>query len=779
MTVSTEVSREEYTGNGVTTDFDYRFRVFSADELVVTVADTTENIRTLVLNTDYTVTGAGSRNGGKVKLVSALANNWRISIERELPVTQETDIRNQGNFFPEVHEDAWDKLTMLIQQAIGGLGLALRKPNWLAKYYDAKGNRISNLRDPVNRQDAATKQYVDYSVSNSAGHADDLFKRTIRVTEGYVQPLAPVAVRANMLLGFNDVGAPVPISGQTATADLAIKLASTSGAELIGYQANSSAQYRTVGNRLRDFVSLHDYWLPSDGEDFAPALNRALAASPNVLVPATGRHILKSTVSLPSGANIIGFGKDSCLSSLEAVSANGSEILTVLQSVNQSNIIINGVRIEGGCNANVTTKRNVRGVRFINCSDIRVLDSEVNNTGDWALSFEKCNNISVVNYRHRKSAGTLYGGRDGLHFLDCVDYIVNGADIESGDDMIGCTTETRDQRNGTILNVSGYSMIASGVIFNEEGSTTFSTVNVLVDGVNITFGKTVRNVVRVQSINPETNTTGVIVKNVRGVSYSHGLFISGQKLTKVTFSDIDVSSTGGHGVYINGAQDLRASGRGASQLSNFDGWNITNCKYFHVEPSSLGSAGWGCQVLNCSAFTMNGNIFNCGAGLYPSSSGGNCRVFGCSAYHINGGVYYGNESTSYYGLSVDEVQTGRVSDAVVTGGYIKRTSPRNFNAIQIAQAACSFGQSTSGVINSPLTVGCSLSLVSDGRYKVTFDTPFASTFYKPEVVASRNNAKLEVRTISRDVNSFTFQVEDASGTIQLANFINCEFKRAL
>ena len=124
MTVSTEISREEYTGNGVTTDFDYRFRVFSADELVVSVADTTENISTLVLNTDYTVTGVGSRTGGKVKLVNPLANAWHISIERDLPVTQETDVRNQGNFFPEVHEDAWDKLTMLIQQAFNGLSLA-------------------------------------------------------------------------------------------------------------------------------------------------------------------------------------------------------------------------------------------------------------------------------------------------------------------------------------------------------------------------------------------------------------------------------------------------------------------------------------------------------------------------------------------------------------------------------------------------------------------------------------------------------------------------------
>ena len=173
MTVSTVISREEYTGNGVTTDFDYRFRVFSADGLVVTVVDTTENISTLKLNTDYTVTGAGGRNGGKVKLTKPLALDWRINIERELPVTQETDVRNQGNFFPEVHEDAWDKLTMLIQQALGYFGLALRKPGWLAKYYDARNNRIANLSDAKNPQDAVNLRsmyaYVDKMIAGVVG----------------------------------------------------------------------------------------------------------------------------------------------------------------------------------------------------------------------------------------------------------------------------------------------------------------------------------------------------------------------------------------------------------------------------------------------------------------------------------------------------------------------------------------------------------------------------------------------------------------------------------
>ncbi|MCV5663440.1 hypothetical protein OFN50_30935, partial [Escherichia coli] len=79
--------------------------------------DSDENITELVLDTDYTVTNAGSYNGGNVVLTAPLASGWKISIARELEPTQETDLRNQGKFFPEVHEDAFDKLTMLIQQS--------------------------------------------------------------------------------------------------------------------------------------------------------------------------------------------------------------------------------------------------------------------------------------------------------------------------------------------------------------------------------------------------------------------------------------------------------------------------------------------------------------------------------------------------------------------------------------------------------------------------------------------------------------------------------------
>ncbi|EHK6196117.1 hypothetical protein IPA75_003580 [Escherichia coli] len=222
MAVSTEVDHNDYTGNGVTTSFPYTFRIFHKSDLVVQVVDLSENITELTLDTDYTVTGAGGYTGGNVVLSSPLANGYQISISRELPFTQETDLRNQGKFFAEVHEDAFDKLTMLIQQVRSWLSLALRKPSFVANYYDALGNYIRNIKDPRDPQDAATKNYVD-SVSDSN------FSRTLRTPEVITQ-LPSALTRANKIVGFDASGNPimlVPESGSAA--DVLLLLAGPNG----------------------------------------------------------------------------------------------------------------------------------------------------------------------------------------------------------------------------------------------------------------------------------------------------------------------------------------------------------------------------------------------------------------------------------------------------------------------------------------------------------------------------------------------------------------------
>ena len=256
MTVSTQVSRNEYTGNGATTQYDFTFRILDKSHLLVQTLDTSESIVTLTLGTDYTVTGVNRYNGGKVVLTSALPAGYKISIERSTPVTQESSIRNQGGFFPEIHEDALDKLTMLVQQAYGWWsGLSLRKPSWLANYYDALNNRIRNLRDPSQDQDAVTKSYADGLYDGAISYSDAQFERTLRVPESSVGVIPGVAARKNHILAFNSTGNPITVLPESGSAaDVLIDLGSSE--EGLGDALVMHHDGKTVSEHIDDYLDL-------------------------------------------------------------------------------------------------------------------------------------------------------------------------------------------------------------------------------------------------------------------------------------------------------------------------------------------------------------------------------------------------------------------------------------------------------------------------------------------------------------------------------------------
>lgn len=110
-------NRNDYTGNGAVATYSYTFKIYATTDLLVIKKDTSNVETVLVVATDYTVTGVGVAGGGSITLVAGnLPNNYKLTIRRVRPVTQQTDIRNQGAFYPEIHEDAFDHFVMIDQQ---------------------------------------------------------------------------------------------------------------------------------------------------------------------------------------------------------------------------------------------------------------------------------------------------------------------------------------------------------------------------------------------------------------------------------------------------------------------------------------------------------------------------------------------------------------------------------------------------------------------------------------------------------------------------------------
>jgi len=112
MTVSSQTSRNEFNGNGTTDTFAYTFRILDEDHIAVYVDGAIKTI-----TTHYTVTGVGDSGGGSVVFVTpppvGIAN---VVMVRSVPMTQETDYVENDPFHAKTHEDALDKLTMIVQQ---------------------------------------------------------------------------------------------------------------------------------------------------------------------------------------------------------------------------------------------------------------------------------------------------------------------------------------------------------------------------------------------------------------------------------------------------------------------------------------------------------------------------------------------------------------------------------------------------------------------------------------------------------------------------------------
>jgi hypothetical protein len=127
MTLSTQISKTSYTGNGATTVFPVPFPFMRGDDIKVLLRrDGTET--PLLSGTHFSVTGEGNPSGGSLTLAEPPATGTTLVLYRAPAIVQEVDYVENAAFPAETHEAALDLLTMICQALDEKIGRAVLYP---------------------------------------------------------------------------------------------------------------------------------------------------------------------------------------------------------------------------------------------------------------------------------------------------------------------------------------------------------------------------------------------------------------------------------------------------------------------------------------------------------------------------------------------------------------------------------------------------------------------------------------------------------------------------
>lgn len=128
MTVASNINKTRFLGSNSAGPFLFGFKFFQNEEILVINMDVDGTETALTEGSDYTLSGAGLETGGTINLSEVLPNGEELIVYRVLDILQETSFINQGAFYPNLHEAAFDKLVMMIQQIAEETGRAIKMP---------------------------------------------------------------------------------------------------------------------------------------------------------------------------------------------------------------------------------------------------------------------------------------------------------------------------------------------------------------------------------------------------------------------------------------------------------------------------------------------------------------------------------------------------------------------------------------------------------------------------------------------------------------------------
>ncbi|HAR06635.1 MAG TPA: hypothetical protein DCR72_13850 [Pseudomonas sp.] len=312
MTVQTNTNVANFLGNGAAT-YPIGFKFNSAADLVVQKTVIATGVTTtLTLNSDYSVAGAGVEEGGSITFSQAPTSAESIKVTRVVDLLQLTDLRNQGKFYAEVHEEVFDKLVMVDQQQQTEINDANAKSDESvatanaanAKSDQAVAKAAQNLVDMQAQYDAF-EQGASFVVIGdyTAGLVVDGYNKIFRKDGEFYRAKADLTL-PYPLTGDWAVDAPKFVS--VGDDVLRQELAAPGGAALVGYMGGTVAD--ALGSAP---LSVKAYGAVGDGlTDDTAAIQACLddAAAKGAYVVGSPLDVYSvSTITIPAGIRAVDF----------------------------------------------------------------------------------------------------------------------------------------------------------------------------------------------------------------------------------------------------------------------------------------------------------------------------------------------------------------------------------------------------------------------------------------------------------------------------------------
>lgn len=288
-----------YAGNGVATQFPFAFKVFDETDVGLFFTDVNGISSQLVLNSDFSValnSDQDSNPGGTITYPisgAPLDSDSRLTVLGALVAKQMTDLTNTGRFLPNVQENAFDYLTVLIQQLEEALARTLRA---------SPGTNL-NLQFPAPSSGKFLRWRTDLTgLENVEAGTDSI------ALQGLLADAAN-ALRGGAMVGFNTALSYAPATVGYRLAGLASTTDATKGAAFVGYKSTKTgAVGRSLAAKASDVLSVMDFGAVGDGvTDDSAAIQAAVNALPSrggtILFPA-GTYKNTTAPTVPSTKEI-------------------------------------------------------------------------------------------------------------------------------------------------------------------------------------------------------------------------------------------------------------------------------------------------------------------------------------------------------------------------------------------------------------------------------------------------------------------------------------------